>query len=83
MKTHFFSGPDWDDIEQAPCGTWLGEGSELSGAWANVDCCRCHIGREKITGAAEAEDRAIVAQMGDMANFMRSDGEELKRVIEE
>lgn len=74
MKTHFFSGPGSDDIEQAPCGTLLGEGSGLSGMWERVDCRRCQARKEKIIDTAATEERAIVEQMGDMAAFMRDEG---------
>jgi hypothetical protein len=72
MKTHFFAGPGADDIERAPCGTWLGEGSGLSGMWERVDCRRCQALKEKIIDTAATEERAIVEQMGDMAAFMRA-----------
>lgn len=78
MRTHFFSGPGSDDIERAPCGTLLGEGSGLSVMWERVDCRRCQARKERIIDAAATEERAIVEQMGDMAAFMRSqdDGRE-------
>jgi len=72
MKTHFFMEPWGDDIERAPCGTWLGEDSGLSGMWERVDCLRCQAVKEQIIESAETEEHAIVEQMGDMANVMRS-----------
>lgn len=74
MKTHYAPFTDLEDLEQAPCGSWLGEASELSGDWVKVDCQRCHSRKEKIIGSAAAEERAIVEQMGDMAAFMRAAG---------
>ncbi|MGF6392133.1 hypothetical protein [Pseudomonas plecoglossicida] len=71
MKTHFAPFTDLEDIEQAPCGTWLGEASELSGDWAEVDCLLCKKRRERIIAAAD-EECFIVEQMGDMAAFMRA-----------
>ncbi|MDM9601390.1 hypothetical protein QTN23_26675 [Pseudomonas shirazica] len=71
MKTHFAPFTDLEDIEQAPCGTWLGEASELSGDWAEVDCLLCQRRKEKILASAEAEERFIVEQMGHMAAHMR------------
>ena len=71
MKTHFAPFTDLDDLEQAPCGTWLGEASELSGDWAKVNCLHCQTLKQKIIVAAAAEESAIVEQMGDMAAFMR------------
>jgi len=72
VKTHFAPFTDLDAIEQAPCGTWLAESSELSGDWAMVDCL-LQARKEKIIAAAAAEERAIVEQMGDMAAFMRAE----------
>ncbi|MFG0409535.1 hypothetical protein [Pseudomonas sp. FYR_11] len=74
MKTHFAPFTDLDDLEQAPCGTWLGESSELSGDWSTVDCQLCKKRRERIIAAVSDEDRFIVEQMGDMAAFMRAHG---------
>ncbi|WP_060545664.1 hypothetical protein [Pseudomonas sp. NBRC 111136] len=73
MKTHFAPFTDLDDLEQAPCSTWLGDASELSGDWAKVDCLLCHKHRAKIVAAAAAEESAIVEQMGHMAAFMRAE----------
>lgn len=73
MKTHYAPFTDLEGLEQAPCGTWLGDDSGLSGDWAKVDCQRCQSRKEKIIGPAAAEERAIVEQMGDMAAFMRSE----------
>ena len=73
MKTHFFAGPGGDDIERAPCGTWLGEGSGLSEMWEKVDCRRCQAVKAQIIESAATEERAIVEQMGDMAAFMRAE----------
>lgn len=73
MKTHFTPFTDLEDIEQAPCGTWLGEASELSGDWAEVDCLLCKKRRERIIAAAADEERFIVDQMGNMAAFMRAE----------
>lgn len=72
MKTHFAPFTDLEDIEQAPCGAWLGEASQLSGDWANVDCLLCQKRKERIIAAAADEERFIVEQMGDMAAFMRA-----------
>lgn len=72
MKTHFAPFTDLEDLEQAPCGTWLGEASELSGDWAKVDCLKCQNHKYRISSAAAAEESAIVEQMGDMAAFMRA-----------
>jgi hypothetical protein len=74
VKTHFAPFTDLEDIEQAPCGNWLGESSELSGDWARVDCRLCKKRRERIIAAAADEERFIVEQMGDMAAFMREEG---------
>lgn len=63
VKTHFAPFTDLEDLEQAPCGTWLGEFSELSGDWAEVDCRLCKKRRERIIAAAADEERVIVEQM--------------------
>ncbi|MGO0633119.1 hypothetical protein ACTORR_24355 [Pseudomonas sp. SAR267] len=73
MKTHFAPFADLEDVEQAPCGTWLGESSELSRDWAMVDCRLCRKRKSNITKAAAAEERAIIEQMGDMVAFMRAE----------
>lgn len=72
MKTHFAPFTDLEDIEQAPCGTWLGESPRLSGDWSKVDCLLCRKRKDRITAAAADEERFIVEQMGDMAAFMRA-----------
>lgn len=71
MKTHFCPHPQDESEEQAVCGTWLGEASNLSGDWSRVDCLRCIKNKEKITLSVAAEESAIVQQMGRMAEFMR------------
>lgn len=73
MKTHFAPFTDLDDLEQAPCGTWLGGASGLSSEWAKVDCLLCNKHRAKIIAAAAAEESAIIEQMGHMADFMRAE----------
>lgn len=73
MKTHFAPFTDLDDLEQAPCGTWLGDASELSSDWAKVDCLLCQKRKEQIIAPAAAEDRAIVEQMGRVAAFMSAE----------
>lgn len=79
MRTHYYppglaryDSDGHDYVERGPCGTWLGETSELSGDWARVDCKRCLKDRPAITASSQAEERAIVQQMGDMAEFMRA-----------
>lgn len=47
------------------------ETAELSGDWNQVDCKRCLKERPAITASSEAEEAAIVEQMGDMASHMR------------
>ncbi|AVH38030.1 hypothetical protein AL532_17620 [Pseudomonas monteilii] len=74
MKTHFAPFTDLEDIEQAPCGTWLGESPELSGDWSEVDCLLCQKRKERIVAAAADEERFIIEQMGEMAAFMRAQG---------
>ncbi len=70
MKAHYYPSTDSEDVEQAPCGSWLGEGSSLTGFWGNVTCRRCFKSKGKITSAAEADEDFIVKQMGEMADFI-------------
>lgn len=72
MRTHFYPYSADDDIEQAPCGARIGESSALSNQWAHVDCRLCIRNKAKITAAHKTNERAIVEQMGDMAEFMRA-----------
>ena len=71
MTTHFypFSG-DSGDLEQAPCGTWVGEASNYTGSWEWVTCGRCLRSKKRITTVVDADEKEIVRQMGDMADFM-------------
>lgn len=72
MKTHFSRYPDDDEQpEHASCGTLLGESAEQTSQWAYVTCLSCLQRKDKIMAHIESEERAIVDQMGDMANFMR------------
>lgn len=77
MRTHYSpdglarGDSDGDFVERGPCGTWLSESSNLSGDWSRVDCKRCLKDRPAITASSEAEERAIVEQMGDMATHFR------------
>jgi hypothetical protein len=72
VRTHFYPTSASEDAERGPCGTWLGEASNLTGDWGRVDCRRCIRSKARMMGAHAAEERAIVEQMGDMANFMKS-----------
>lgn len=81
MKTHYRPHPQDESEEQAVCGAWLGETSNLSGDWSVVDCQRCLRGKKKITASVAAEEDAIVQQMGDMANFMREQRCELSQKV--
>lgn len=71
MKTHFSPHLQPDDAEQAACGTWFGDHSYTTGDWSHVDCCLCLKRKANIIKQCEAEERAIVEQMGDMATFMK------------
>jgi hypothetical protein len=72
MRTHFEPHLQYDEAEQAMCGTWYGDASNSTGDWSRVDCRRCIKLKARITKSSEAEERAIVDQMGDMAEFMKS-----------
>lgn len=72
MKTHYDPRPHGEESEeQAVCGTWLGDESNLSGDWSRVDCQRCLKGKGKIETAIADEETFIVEQMGHMAAHMR------------
>ena len=78
MTTHFSRYPDDDGPERAPCGVWIGDASDLSSDWSRVDCKRCLKWKDTIMATHEAEESAIVQQMGDMADFMkRTAGDEM------
>jgi len=70
MKTHCFPYTD-DDADRAPCGTKLGENSGLTSDWSDVTCGTCVRKKPKIVAAIDAEEAAIVEQMGSMAEFYR------------
>lgn len=71
MATHFDPYPDDDEAEHAPCGTRLGKVSNGSSSWAHVDCGLCQKLKAKISASHEANEAAIVEQMGEMAAYMR------------
>jgi hypothetical protein len=68
MKTHFNYFFD-DDMEQAMCGTWLGEDNDLTSNWKFVDCKRCLKQKEKFIKWIENTEKIIVKQMGEMVEF--------------
>lgn len=70
MRTHFSGALGDDEAEQAMCGTWYGEASNSTSNWSRVDCRKCLKHKHKFSEQMEAEVRAIVDQMGDMAAFM-------------
>lgn len=74
MKTHYYPWGFDEDDEQAPCGTWFGESPRVSGDWSRVDCGHCIRRKKRIMGAIESEEKFIVDQMGDMADFMAKQG---------
>lgn len=76
MKTHFSYD---DEITQAQCGTWLGGFSNTSHDWTQVDCRACLKQKAKIIAIHNVQEAAIVAQMGDMADFMRNQPQENDR----
>lgn len=72
MRTHYDPYPnDEESEEQAICGTWLGEDSNLSDDWSRVDCKHCLNGKEKFEAAIADYEASVVEQMGHMANHMR------------
>lgn len=81
VSTHFSRYPDDDGPEQAPCGIWIGDASDLSSDWSRVDCKRCLKWKDTIMATHEAEERAIVQQMGDMADYYA--GQQVNRMAEQ
>ncbi|MAB24945.1 MAG: hypothetical protein CMK78_11440 [Pseudomonadales bacterium] len=72
MKTHYMPYQyETEDIERAPCGTWLGEDSGVTGILEIVTCAKCIKKSAKILQSAKTQEEAILAQMGSMADFMR------------
>lgn len=74
MKTHYYPFGFPDDVEQAPCGTWFGEASDVSGSWENVTCGNCKRSKKRIMGVIAADEKEIVKQMGGMVEFMIRQG---------
>lgn len=72
MRTHFYPYSPDDDIEQVQCSTWIGESSAVSNQWAQVDCRLCIRNKAKIVAGHQGNERAIVQQMGEMAEFIRA-----------
>lgn len=70
MKTHYYPWGRYDDEEHAPCGTWFGEDSNVSADWESVTCGHCKRRKRRIMGVVADEEKDIVNQMGDMADFM-------------
>lgn len=72
MKTHFQPYHDeYGDIEVMPCGTkaYFDIPSDTTSNWKHVTCKRCLGQKEKIQKSFEENEKEIVRQMGDMANF--------------
>lgn len=77
MKTHYDPFSD-DDVEQAPCGTWLGETSSVTGDWGRVTCGHCISKKRRINSSIKADEKVIVTQLGDMADLMTTQGIQLR-----
>lgn len=77
MKTHFepyaTTEPD-EPIEKYPCGTIApSDYATTTHVWASVDCLRCLKNKERLQKSFEETEKAIVCQMGDMANFFEKE----------
>ena len=75
MKTHYYPWGFYEDEERAPCGTFFGEDNSASGDWENVTCGHCIRRKKRIMGIVADEEKAIVEQMGSMADFMSNQNE--------
>jgi len=71
MTMHFYPYAD-DEAEVAECGALLGFGGDSTNNWGLVDCRRCLKRKAEIIAAHATQETAIVAQMGDMADYMRA-----------
>lgn len=71
MKTHYYPFGFPEDTEQAPCGTWFGIDSDVSGFWENVTCSKCKRNKKRIMKAIDVDEKSIIEQMGDMVEFMQ------------
>ncbi|KXS54675.1 MAG: hypothetical protein AWU57_936 [Marinobacter sp. T13-3] len=69
MATHYNPSHDNDEVEQAACGTWVGETSDFTGDWRRVTCRKCLRGQDRIMGVAVETEKDIVEQMGSMADY--------------
>ena len=70
MKTHYYPWGFSDNEERSLCGVWFGEASNISSDWERVTCGRCLRLKKQIKSRVVTEEKAIVDEMGDMADFM-------------
>ena len=77
MKTHYFPW-DFEDsyADQALCGTIFGELVRISANWDRVTCGHCLRNKAKIMSGIESDEKAIVEQMGQFAEFMQREAAE-------
>ena len=75
MKTHYHPWDFYGDDDRAPCGTFFGEYSNVTGVWERVTCGHCIRRKKRIMGILQDEEKAIVEQMGSMADFMSNQNE--------
>jgi len=70
-KIHFDPyGDDYSCVENTPCGVRMPEDYKSSSLWTDVDCKRCLYNRAKLTDSFKENEKAIVNQMGDMADYL-------------
>lgn len=71
MATHYYPYlNDAEDLDQFPCGSLVGESSNISASWNAVDCGRCLRSKKRLTIAVANDEKEIVKQMGEMADLM-------------
>lgn len=80
MKLHFDPYRETgEDCIHALCGTVVGEEYESTTLWIEVTCKRCLVGKKKINEWVKETEKAIIKEMGDMANFMMNEEENEKK----
>lgn len=75
-ETHFdpyFDDESLDYDSKTPCGVVYAEHDAYgTSAWSEVSCKRCLKTKSKLQLIHDTIEKQIVDQMGDMANFIKS-----------
>jgi len=82
MKMHFGFFEDCgsyetplDCCEETLCGYPVGDSLEeyVTDCWNDISCKRCLRLKDAVVKGQEADEQAIIAQMGDMADFFKEE----------